>query len=51
MLEVVDKLKAEGVDAKVLVGGAAVSKEYAEEIGATYCKDAFEGVEAAKSEG
>ncbi|MEA2075940.1 MAG: cobalamin-dependent protein [Euryarchaeota archaeon] len=51
MGEVVEKLKEEGVDAKVLVGGAAVSSEYAEEIGAIYCKDAFEGVEAAKSEG
>ena len=49
MGEVVEKLSTEGVDVKVLVGGAAVSAEYAEQIGAIYCKDAFEAVEVAKS--
>jgi 5-methyltetrahydrofolate--homocysteine methyltransferase len=49
MGEVVEKLRAEAVDAKVLIGGAAVSAEYAEQIGAIYCKDAFEAVEVAKS--
>ncbi len=48
MGEVVEKLRTEGVDVKVLAGGAAVSAEYAEQIGAIYCKDAFEAVEVAK---
>lgn len=50
MGEVVDKLEAEGVDTKVLVGGTAVSVEYAEEIGAIYCKDGFEAVEVVKGD-
>jgi len=48
MGEVVEKMRIHGVDAKVLVGGAAVSAEYAEQIGAIYCKDAFEAVKVAK---
>jgi 5-methyltetrahydrofolate--homocysteine methyltransferase len=51
MGEVVEKLREEGIEAKVLVGGAAVTVEYAEQIGAIYCKDAFEAIKVAKSEG
>lgn len=50
MGEVVEKLRAEGRDAKVLVGGAAVSLAYAEEIGAIYCKDAFEALKVVKND-
>lgn len=50
MGEVVEKLRAEGIDAKVLVGGAAVSVSYAAEIGAIYCKDAFGALEAVKND-
>lgn len=47
MGEVIEALKAAGVrdDVKVLVGGAAVSEEYAKEIGADfYCMDGFDAV-------
>jgi len=47
MKEVIDALKAEGVrdTVKVLIGGAAVSEEYAMEIGADfYCIDGFDAV-------
>jgi len=50
MGEVVEKLRAEGIDAKVLVGGAAVSVSYAKEIGAIYCKDAFKALEVVKGD-
>lgn len=48
MGEVTKKLKKEKIEKNVLVGGAPVSKEYADKIGAIYCKDAFEGVDKAK---
>jgi len=47
MAEVVNALKEAGLrdNVKVVIGGAAVSPEYAEEIGAdAYCADAFEAV-------
>lgn len=47
MAEVIDALKEAGLrdNLKVLIGGAAVSPEYAKEIGAdAYCSDAFEAV-------
>lgn len=48
MKEVVDQLRKENLDGKIktLIGGAAVSKNYAEEIGATaYCYDGSNAVE------
>ncbi len=47
MAEVISALKEAGLrdSVKVLIGGAAVSQEYADEIGAdAYCSDAFEAV-------
>ena len=47
MGEIVEALKKNGLrdKVKVLIGGAAVSNEYAEEIGAdAYCVDGFEAV-------
>ncbi len=47
MGEVVDALKAAGLrdQVKVLIGGAAVSEDYAKEIGADfYCLDGFDAV-------
>ncbi len=46
--EVVDALRAAGVKAPVMVGGAAVTEEWASEIGATYSSDAGTAVETAK---
>lgn len=48
MRVVTEKLREEGISKEVLVGGAPVSKEYADKIGAIYCSDAFEGVDKAK---
>lgn len=47
--EVVDSLRAAGVKAPVMVGGAAVTEEWAKEIGATYSSDAGSAVNTAKS--
>ena len=45
MKEVVDLAKAQGVKAKIIIGGAVVTESYAEEIGADgYSKDAREAV-------
>jgi methanogenic corrinoid protein MtbC1 len=52
MGEVIDSLKAAGLrdKVKVLVGGAAVSSEFASEIGAdAYCLDGFEAVKVLDS--
>ena len=46
--EVVDALRAAGVDAPIMVGGAAVTEEWAKEIGATYSADAGTSVDTAK---
>jgi len=46
--EVVDALRSAGINAPVMVGGAAVSEEWAKEIGAHYSSDAGSAVEAAK---
>jgi dimethylamine corrinoid protein len=46
--EVVEALRAAGVKAPVMVGGAAVSEEWAKEIGANYSSDAGTAVEQAK---
>lgn len=45
MKDVIDALKAESLDVKVMIGGAVITPEYAEEIGADgYSKDANEAV-------
>ena len=46
--EVVDALRAAGVNAPIMVGGAAVTEEWAKEIGATYSSDAGTAVETAR---
>ena len=46
--EVVEALRAAGIKAPVMVGGAAVSEEWAEEIGAHYSSDAGTAVGQAK---
>lgn len=49
MKTVVDRLKAEGVAVKTMVGGAPVSQAFAEKIGAdAYARNAAEAVEKAK---
>ena len=47
--EVVDALRAAGVKAPVMVGGAAVSEEWAKEIGAHYSSDAGSAVSMARA--
>ncbi len=46
--EVVEYLRAAGIKAPVMVGGAAVTEEWAKEIGAHYSSDAGTAVEQAK---
>lgn len=46
--ELVDALRAAGVNAPLMVGGAAVSEEWAKEIGAHYSSDANSAVVMAK---
>lgn len=49
MREVIEYAKAEGIGAKVMVGGAAITRDYAAEIGADgYSADAAEAVKLAK---
>lgn len=49
MEETIKLLHSENVDCKTFVGGAVLTPEYAEQIGADYyCKDAMESVDAAK---
>ena len=49
MREVVEAAKAEGLDAKIMIGGAVITQEYADEIGADgYSKDAADAVKLAK---
>lgn len=49
MAEVIQYFRAEGLEVKIMVGGGAVSAEYAEEIGAdAYGKDAVDAVRKAK---
>ncbi len=49
MAEVIEYFRVEGLKAKILVGGGAVSVEYAREIGAdAYGKDAVDAVRKAK---
>ncbi|MCJ7562288.1 MAG: cobalamin-dependent protein [Thermoplasmata archaeon] len=46
--ELVDALRAAGIKTPLMVGGAAVSEEWAAEIGANYVSDAGSSVSAAK---
>ena len=46
--KIVDALRSAGVKAPLMVGGAAVSEEWAKEIGAHYCADAGTASELAK---
>lgn len=49
MKTVVERIKAEGVPVKTMIGGAPVSQAFAEKIGAdAYAKNATEAVEKAK---
>lgn len=50
MEETIGLLKKEAPKTKVMVGGAVLTKDYAEEIGAhAYCKDAMASVRYAES--
>lgn len=50
MREIVAAAKQEGVTAKIIIGGAVITQEYADEIGADgYSKDAADAVKLAKS--
>ena len=50
MREIVAAAKEEGITAKIIIGGAAITQEYADEIGADgYSKDAADAVKLAKS--
>lgn len=47
---VIDKIKAEGIPVKTMIGGAPISQAFAEKIGAdAYAKNATEAVEKAKA--
>lgn len=49
MRHVITYAKEQGVDAKVMIGGAVITQEYADEIGADgYSKDAADAVKLAK---
>ena len=49
MKTVIDKIKKNGLNIKIMVGGAATTKEFAKKIGADfYAKDAIEAVRIAK---
>ena len=49
MRDVIDLVKEKGLDAKVMIGGAVITQEYAEEIGADgYSRDAAEAVKLAR---
>ena len=50
MREIVAEAKKEGITAKIIIGGAVITQEYADEIGADgYSKDAADAVKLAKS--
>ena len=50
MREIVAAAKEEGITAKIIIGGAVITQEYADEIGADgYSKDAADAVKPAKS--
>ena len=46
----IEAAKEEGITAKIIIGGAVITQEYADEIGADgYSKDAADAVKLAKS--
>ena len=48
--QIVAAAKEEGITAKIIIGGAVITQEYADEIGADgYSKDAADAVKLAKS--
>lgn len=50
MREIVAAAKEEGITAKIIIGGAVITQEYADEIGADgYSRDAADAVKLAKS--
>ena len=50
MREIVAAAKQEGITAKIIIGGAVITQDYADEIGADgYSKDAADAVKLAKS--
>lgn len=50
MREIVAAAKEEGITAKIIIGGAVITQEYADEIGADgYSKDAADAVKLAKN--
>lgn len=50
MREIVAAAKEEGITAKIIIGGAVITQEYADEIGADgYSKDAADAVKLAKT--
>jgi len=48
MQPVIDELKKREINVPVVVGGAVLTKEYADKIGAKYAKDAIEAAELVK---
>lgn len=48
MRVVTELAKKEGLSSKVMIGGAVVNQAYADEIGASYSKDAYEAVKLAQ---
>ncbi len=48
MKKIINKIREEKLDVKIMVGGAVVTPEFAEEMGAYYSKDAVEAVKVAK---
>ena len=48
MQKVAEKLKERNINARLLIGGAAVDENYALEIGASYAKDAYLAVKKAE---
>ena len=49
MKHVIDYAKQQKIDAKIMIGGAVITQEYAKEIGAdAYSKDAADAVRVAK---
>jgi 5-methyltetrahydrofolate--homocysteine methyltransferase len=49
MRETTKRLRSEGVASKIIVGGAPVTRDFAEQIGAAYATDALEAVEVCKA--
>ncbi len=48
MRKIADRVKTEGIEVNILIGGAAVDESYATQIGAAYAKDAYLAVKKAE---